>query len=797
MVSGTKKNIILSVVFWLFLLYAVILDVEIVMAQGLDVNLSAEERAWINQNHTVRVRFGNLPPYSIVKEGGEPEGISIEYLKLIAKSAGIKIEFHASEQTFSEALIGLEKHQGPDLITSMKRTAERQESITFTKDYAQSPYVIFTNTDSDNFIIGITDLLDSTVAQTKGSDVHEMIKSAYPEIRLMSLDNGTQSLRAVATGKADATIGNLTNLSYLILQNGLTNIKVAGPTPFDDSTLSMGVRSDWPELASIIDKFLVSMSREEKARIRNKFLAIRYEHATGAVVLKWILIIGGPALAFILMFIFWNRRLMREITVRKQAEVALHVAKEQAEAASQTKSMFLSNMSHELRTPLNAVLGFAELMGRDVTIGGEQRERVNIISRSGKHLLTVINDILDIAKIESGQETLNISSFDLSVFLDEISDLFQSRIIEKGLLYTLEKNDDLPRYIKSDEAKMRQVLTNLLSNASKFSEAGGVTLRVRSTVVAENIQALHFEVEDTGIGIGADQVVNIFDPFVQAQRSKASMKGTGLGLSICKSFVELLGGEISVESKPGEGSIFHFNVPVALAEGTEKDGSEPARPAVLGLEQDQPTWRILVVEDNAENRLLLNSLLVQVGFDTRQAENGEEAVTLFEQWQPHFIWMDMRMPVMDGYQATAKIRSLTGGDTVKIVAITASAFKEQRRGILEAGCDEVVHKPFQSHEIFDTMREQLGIRYIYEEEIDKPPSSAEKVIDIALAKKMATSLPEQLFDGLKEAAVALDMEEAREVLERIAETQPELAAMLRMSVEEMDFAAIRRILTRE
>jgi len=341
------------------------------------------------------------------------------------------------------------------------------------------------------------------------------------------------------------------------------------------------------------------------------------------------------------------------------------------------------------------------------------------------------------------------------------------------------------------------VLINLLGNALKFTEAGGVTLRVRSTVVPENFQALHFEVEDTGIGIGADQEVNIFEPFVQAQRSTASIKGTGLGLSICKAYVALLGGEISFESKPGEGTMFRFNVPVALAESAEEDRIEPVKPAVLGLEPGQSAMRILVVEDNAENRLLLNSLLVQVGFDTRQAENGEEAVALFKQWQPHFIWMDMRMPVMDGYQATAKIRSLPGGDTVKIVAITASVFKEQHQSILEAGCDEVMHKPFQAHEIFDTMREQLGVRYIYEEEIDKPRSSAEEVIDITLAKELAASLPEQMFDELKRSSIVLDMEEAREVLEQIAAIQPELAAMLRTHVEEMNFAAIRRILNHE
>jgi signal transduction histidine kinase/CheY-like chemotaxis protein len=475
----------------------------------------------------------------------------------------------------------------------------------------------------------------------------------------------------------------------------------------------------------------------------------------------------------------------------------LELAKEASEAANQAKSMFLSNMSHELRTPLNAILGFSQLMGRDLTIGKEQQERISIIGRSGTHLLSLIDDILDIAKIETGRETLYIKSFYLPALLSEISELFHSRIIEKGLSFTVEKNDDIPRYIKSDEGKLRQVLVNLLDNALKYTETGSVTLRVRPGTLAENIQTLHIEVEDTGIGIDPDHLENIFYPFVQVGHVRTGLKGTGLGLAICQSFMELLSGEISVESKPGKGSLFRINLAVALAESAEAGAIEKAGPAVLGLEPGQSAWRILVVEDNAENRLLLNSLLVQVGFDIRQAENGDEAVTLFKQWQPHFIWMDMRMPVMDGYQATAKIRSLPGGDTVKIVAITASAFKEQRESILEAGCDEVVYKPFQAHEIFETIREQIGVCYIYEEELDKPPSLAGKVIDIALAKEMSASLPEQLLDELEQAAIALDMEETYVVLERIAEIQPELAGMLRMRVEEMDFSTIRRALNRE
>jgi signal transduction histidine kinase/CheY-like chemotaxis protein len=763
----------------------------------VDIILTPEEKAWIAQDHIVRVRTVDFPPYTVVQKNAPPEGITIDYLKEISKRTGIRFDYEVTTQPFAEFLESMKEGKGPDLSTTLVRSSEREEYLSFSDGYLETPLVIFARSTA-GFISDITGLIGKKVAVNKGTHVHGLLVESYPEIDLAVFDSPELALEALATSQVDAYIGNLTVSSHLIHRRGFADLHVVAPTPFDKYVLSMANRKDWPELTSIINKVLADMSPEENSAIQGKYMQLPLEQGpSGAQIMKWALFIGGPALAFMLMFVFWNRRLRREITVRKQAEEALLVAKEQAEAANKAKSMFLSNMSHELRTPLNAILGFAQLLKRDLTIGEEQRKEISIIGRSGNNLLSLINDILDISKIESGRETLSIKSFDLSAFISEISELFQSRIIDKGLFFTLEKNDDLPRYIKSDEGKFRQVLINLLGNALKFTETGSVTLRVWSDALAENIQTLHFEVEDTGIGIDSGHLEKIFDPFVQAGHVRPDLKGTGLGLSICKSFMELLGGEIRVESKPGKGSLFRVDFEVTLAETAEASVIEVAGPAVSGLEPGQSAWRILVVEDNEENRLLLNRLLLQGGFDIQLAENGEEAVTMFKQWQPHFIWMDMRMPVMDGYQATAKIRSLPGGDTVKIVAITASAFEEQRQSILEAGCDEVVHKPFQAHEIFENIREQLGVHYIYEEEIDKPPSSSEKVIDIALAKKMAASLPEQLFDELEQAAMALDMEEMSEALERTAKTQPDLADMLKLCVEEIDFSTIRRVLNRD
>jgi CheY-like chemotaxis protein len=301
---------------------------------------------------------------------------------------------------------------------------------------------------------------------------------------------------------------------------------------------------------------------------------------------------------------------------------------------------------------------------------------------------------------------------------------------------------------------------------------------------------LQLEVKDSGSGIAQGQLQHIFEPFVQAGHSPRGTKGTGLGLAITRSFVKLMSGQIGVESKLGEGTLFRVELPVALAEASEATVAATARPAVLGLAQDQPEWRILVVEDNPDNRLLLTSLLTQTGFQVREAVDGQEAVSLFEQWQPHFIWMDIRMPVMDGYEATALIRELPGGDAVKIVALTASAFKEQHDKIIKAGCNDVVHKPFQIHELFDVMTRVLGVNYLYEKEekavAAKPPAT--------LNRKQLLNLPPEIRQELHEAAILLDDRRVIEVANQIEGIDAGIATAFRQLTENFAFDQILKLL---
>jgi signal transduction histidine kinase/CheY-like chemotaxis protein len=393
----------------------------------------------------------------------------------------------------------------------------------------------------------------------------------------------------------------------------------------------------------------------------------------------------------------------------QQQSIELKYAKEAADAANRSKSEFLASMSHELRTPLNAILGFTQLMRRDQSLNSQNQNYIEIINRSGEHLLDLINDILEMSKIEAGRATLNSSDFDLYALLDNLEDMLRLKASSKNLHLIFEREASVPQFIKTDKGKLRQVLINLLGNGIKFTEEGYVVLKIRNL----DLGNLEFLIQDTGPGIAPEEIPLLFQPFTQTKTGLQSGEGTGLGLPISSQFVELMGGRLTVVSELGKGSTFCFQIPLEITQAGVILSCPLAAPQIIGLAPDQAIPKILVVEDILANRSFLVQLLQGIGFEVQEAENGQEAIDLWQDWQPDLILMDMRMPVMDGYQATRKIKSLSAGESTKIIALTASAFEEQRQSMLEAGCDDLVRKPFHEVDLLQKIGEHLGLRYLY------------------------------------------------------------------------------------
>lgn len=474
---------------------------------------------------------------------------------------------------------------------------------------------------------------------------------------------------------------------------------------------------------------------------------------------------------------------------RREREKALR-AKEAAETANRAKSVFLANMSHELRTPLNAILGFSDLLYHDSTMTDDQRRTLGIINRSGENLLGLINSVLDLAKIEAGKMELEETVFDLSVLLEEVTNLMRQRADAQGLTLHLARAPGLPPAVSGDEAKLRQVLLNLLGNAIKFTPRGEVRLAASATPLAGGRGwNLRIAVSDTGVGIAEKDQERIFESFVQIA-PQADRKGTGLGLSITRQFVQLMGGTVRVDSAPDRGSVFVVDLPVGTAEEAllSKARAQDSTLARLAPGQDVP--RILVVEDQAENLQLIDQLLRQAGFHVRTASNGAQAVEQFVEWHPDFIWMDWRMPVMDGLEATQKIRSLEGGRRVKIVVLSASVFQQERARILDAGADDFLPKPLRIGNLYDCMAKHLGVRLL---SVDSPLANPLELP--RLDRDALSALHPDLEADLTLALVSLDGRRINDTIGLISEQNPALGDLLRQYADRFQYTPILRALS--
>ncbi len=407
----------------------------------------------------------------------------------------------------------------------------------------------------------------------------------------------------------------------------------------------------------------------------------------------------------------------RDITKRKQAEAKLQEAKEAAEAANCAKSAFLAHMSHELRTPLNGILGYAQIFNRDPTLSNKHKEGICVIERSGNYLLTLINDILDLSKIEANKIELYPTDFNFSHFIQGITEIFQMHAKQKGIAFTYQPLSHLPVGVHADEKRLRQILINLLGNAMKFTKHGGVFFKV-----GLHNGKIRFQVEDTGIGIAPENLEKIFSPFQQVGDSNYRAEGTGLGLSITKKLVEMMDGELQVESVLGQGSLFWTALDLPEVPGIAQYERESRdTQIIIGYRKmDKVSIKILVIDDQLENRLVLINLLTPIGFEVIEASNGAEGLEKARECRPYLIILDLMMPIMDGFEAARKLRKMPALEAVVVIAASASVFEYHQDDSLKAGCDDFIPKPLCVQELFKRIQQHLGLEWIYEQ---KAPSA--------------------------------------------------------------------------
>ncbi|MFH0975708.1 MAG: PAS domain S-box protein [Spirochaetota bacterium] len=401
----------------------------------------------------------------------------------------------------------------------------------------------------------------------------------------------------------------------------------------------------------------------------------------------------------------------RDITPFKIAEQTLKESKELAENANRAKSTFLSNMSHEIRTPLNSILGFCQLMMYDDNLNPEQVESLETINRSGEHLLSIINDILEMSRIEAGQVTLNVSEFDLRKLLSDVEAMFSLKTKTKNLNFEMVYPESLPGTVVADEAKLKQILINLIGNAEKFTNEGGIIVKVNTQGISKNKCVLKIEVEDTGPGIPEYEIGKLFRVFGQTEAG-INEGGTGLGLTISRQYALLMGGDITLKSETGKGSCFTIQVNIETGKELQKK-KKVRKGRIVKIKPGKNKYKTLITDDKSDNRVLLKKILEPVGFEIQEASNGIEAVEKTKEWTPDIILMDMRMPMMNGYEAIKAIREIKDNN-ISIIAVTAGAFSEDKKKALNAGANAFLRKPFKEQELFDIIESCLNVKFLYD-----------------------------------------------------------------------------------
>ena len=677
-----KKNTILIYVLLFFILSSFVAFAE----SEIKIELTEEERQYLEDLGPITMGVDpDWLPYEHVDEEGNFTGIAADLIEIVEKRLDIEIELIITEH-WDETL---EKSREGEflIIPFLNQTPAREEWLIFTEPIFTDPNVFITREEYP-FIGDPADISEGTIVFPSGTSMEEFIRNDYPNLTIITTPTEIEAFEMVSNREADMTLRSLIIAAYTIRNEGFFNLKIAGQLPEYTNNLRVGVLKSEPMLRDILNKAVVSITPRERQDIINRHVYIRVEEPINYGL---IIRISLGILFLILIAFYWN--------------VKLNKLKAQAESASKAKSDFLANMSHELRTPLNAILGYARILKENPDLYKSQKKGLDVIEKSGNHLLGLINEILEIAKIEAKKMELANESFNLRDFLEGISEMIKIKALQKSINYHYKVESELPEFVEGDEKRLGQVLLNILGNAVKFTDEGSVTFKVKY-----HVDEITFTIIDTGIGIDKDQLEEIFLPFKQAAEHKRNQEGTGLGLAISKKIIDLMGGELSVESEKGKGSKFTFTI--KLPE-TEDYAIENVKNKQI-LNYKGSRIKVLIADDKPYNRSLLKDFLEAIGFTVLEASNGKEAVekTLIE--KPDIVLMDIVMPVMNGYEATRKIREKFNPSQVVVIAISASILDEDINKSYESGMNDYLAKPIVFESLTKKIADSLKIEWVYE-----------------------------------------------------------------------------------
>jgi len=718
------------------------------------LEFTAAEKAWLATHPLIRVGAEiNYAPYEFQDSRGHFAGVVADYMDILKRRLGVR--FQVQQMPDFTAVENKLRKREVDVVLAVAPTAEREEYLLFTKPYLHYVNVIVTRDDFP-FLTGLRDLSLDRVGVVVGHSSQQLISRAYPNSRVTAYSDLLDGLVAVSTGKADALVDDIFPIVYNIRHHQLSNLKIATPLEkvLQPKGFSVAVRKDWPALVTIFDKVLSNITHEEEREISQKWLSVRYESKVDYRAIWTSLAVFS---AILLAAVLW-------ITLLNKQRKALVAARAEAEAANRAKDQFLASMSHELRTPLHAILGYADLIREGALTEPARQDALSTIAGSGRHLLSVINDLLDLSRIRSGHLDLNPATVQLPALLEEIASMVRVDAQKKGLIFILDAPPDLPALVQADDKRIRQILLNLLGNAIKFTDAGRVILSVQAVPAGEGRIELRVTVEDTGMGIAPQDKIRIFAPFEQTEQGRKREAGVGLGLAISQELAHRMGGTIEVDSEPGSGSRFRFSVVLPVVDVQE--AVVPARSHIVGYEGERRS--ILVADDQDENRQLLRRMLESLGFDVVLAGDAREAIAAARERRPDLIMMDLRMPGTSGFEAARIIRSTPGLETVPLLAASASTADLEHAEADPGTFAACLRKPFQTSDLIDAIERSLHLqwRHVYTDRAAAAPSQTEQTQTrlVAPAKDVLTTLLELARLGklvrVEQMALELEREDA-------------------------------------